>query len=107
MKGDSYTAGALVAGHSIRQTGTRHAIICMVTDDVTATARQRLSLVFDRVIEVPYLRYECHPLRTAKQREMYAPWVNDAFTKWNMVLLSPSLLSHTVPYRVMELLTHD
>jgi hypothetical protein len=85
MKGDSYTAGALVAGHSLRQTGTVHAIICMVTDDVSEAARARLRLVFDRVVEVPYLRYECHPLRTAKQRDMYAPWVNDAFTKWNMV----------------------
>ena len=36
-----------------------------------AAAREQLAAAFDHVIEVPYLRYKCKPLRTAKQREMY------------------------------------
>ena len=88
MKGDGYVAGALATAHSIRQSGSRYAIVCMVTSDVSVTARERLSLFFDRVVEISYMKYACHPLRTQKQRDMYATWVGDAFTKWHMLKLT-------------------
>ena len=83
MKGDSYTPGALVSAYSLRLTGTSAQLVCMVTPDVSADARKRLSVVFDKVVEVPYLTAHCLPLRTQKQRDMYNTWVDVAFTKWN------------------------
>jgi hypothetical protein len=52
MKGDSYTPGALVVGHSLRRSQTRAELVVMVTEDVSAIARAHLALVFDHVIDV-------------------------------------------------------
>jgi len=71
MKGDAYVPGALVMAGSLRNTKTPHDLVCMVTPDVSSKARKQLSLVFDRVIEVPVLEFTCKPLRTDKQNELY------------------------------------
>jgi len=36
---DSYAIGALVLGHSLRNTGTTRSLVVMVTNDVTETFR--------------------------------------------------------------------
>lgn len=87
MKGDGYAGGAIIGAYSLRRTGTKHSIVCMVTPDVTESCRERMRYVFTEVIEVPYLQYEVKPLRTQKQRNMYSNWVDAAFTKWNMLAL--------------------
>lgn len=85
MRGDAYVPGALVVGHSSRCVKSRYPLVCMVTEDVSTVARERLAVVFDRVVAVPYIRHECHPMRTTKQQGMYASWMNDSFTKWNIL----------------------
>ncbi|KAJ1644498.1 glycogenin glucosyltransferase [Coemansia erecta] len=53
---DSYLHGALTLAASIRQTGTSHAIVCLVAEgQLSKPALERLSLVFDRVVSVPVL----------------------------------------------------
>ncbi len=81
MRGDSYTGGAITMAYSMRMAGTAAKLVCMVTDDVTETARAQLRLVFDEVVRVPVISYPCKPLKTEKQRAMY-DWVSDGFTKW-------------------------
>lgn len=87
MLGDAYVPGALATGSSIKNTGSPHAVVCMVTPDVSDDARRRLRCVFDDVIEVPYLTYETNPLPGKKQRAIYAAWTDHSFTKWNMLNL--------------------
>ena len=87
MKGDSYAVGAITCAYSLKLTGTRHSLVCMVTPDVSPSCRSTMRSVFDDVVEVPYLEYRVKPLRTQKQQSMYNPWVESAFTKWNMLSL--------------------
>jgi lipopolysaccharide biosynthesis glycosyltransferase len=39
-------------------------------------------VLFDQVIFVEYIKADCKPLRTKKQREKYETWICDSFTKW-------------------------
>lgn len=87
MKGDAYVPGALVSAFSVSLTNTPHALVCMVTSDVSDTARSRLSLVFHRVIEVDYITAQAKPLRTAKQQALYSSWSDRSFTKWQCLSL--------------------
>jgi len=88
MKRDGYVPGALVVGYSLRLTGTKAQLVCMVTHDVSAAAHHRLTLIFDHVPEVPYLQFECKRLRTAQQCRLYKQWVEMSFTKWNALSLT-------------------
>jgi hypothetical protein len=82
MKGDSYACGAIIGAYSLKMAGTKHALVCMVTPDVSEECRKRMRYIFTEVVEVPYVQYEVKPLRTQKQRNMYNSWVDAAFTKW-------------------------
>ena len=88
MRGDAYVPGALVCAHSLRLAGTRARLVCMVTACVSALARRRLRCVWDEVVEVPALRFECRKLVSVKQRRMYEQWVETSFTKWNCLALT-------------------
>jgi hypothetical protein len=55
---------------------------------VSALARRRLACVWDAVVEVPALRFECRKLVSVKQRRMYEQWVETSFTKWNCLALT-------------------
>ena len=87
MKGDSYSIGAMVAANSLRKTGTKNNIICMVTDDVSLDAINNLKLFFDRVILVDYIKFKTTRIRFKKIRKMYNHWIGSSFTKWNMLKL--------------------
>jgi lipopolysaccharide biosynthesis glycosyltransferase len=87
MKGDKYIPGALVSAYTIKLTKTKYDCVCMVTHDVTIEGKEQLKKVFDKIIEIPYLKYETKPLRTKKQFEKY-PWVNIGYTKWNALNLT-------------------
>lgn len=85
MKNDNYIAGALVLAHSIRRSGSKCSLVCMITSDVSRQAVKALKLLFDFVWTVPYIRYRCVPFRTQRQRELYAEWIEESFTKWNCI----------------------
>lgn len=52
---DSYSLGALVLAHSLKQAGTTHRLAVLVTPGVTNSMRQKLAGVFDLVQEVNVL----------------------------------------------------
>ncbi|KAJ2452663.1 glycogenin glucosyltransferase [Coemansia sp. RSA 2424] len=53
---DSYMHGALALAASLRATGTRHEIICLVADgQLSRPALERLGPAFDRIVSVPIL----------------------------------------------------
>ncbi|KAJ2908277.1 glycogenin glucosyltransferase, partial [Coemansia aciculifera] len=53
---DSYLHGALTLAASLRATGTRHEVICLVADgQLSRPALERLSPAFDRIVSVPIL----------------------------------------------------
>ncbi|AIE47818.1 p13 [Peridroma alphabaculovirus] len=87
MLGDKFVAGAKVLATSLRAAGTKHDLVCMVTPDVSAAARAALSEVFTYVVVVDYMYYECPPMLTKRQNEMYGGWINYAFTKWQCLQL--------------------
>jgi len=87
MKGDAYVPGALVVAQSLKNVGTRHDIVCMVTPDVTPKARVMLAQVFTDVVEVPYISHESRHFTAQKQGKLYNSWMDQAFTKWNVLSL--------------------
>ncbi|GLV43052.1 Glycogenin [Carabus blaptoides fortunei] len=52
---DTYSLGALVVAHSLRNVGTSHQLVVMVTPGVTAPMREKLASVFNVVFEVNIL----------------------------------------------------
>jgi len=82
MKGDSYIPGALALAYSLRQTGTKHDLVCMVTPDVTGI--DALSEMFDRVVRVDYLTYKTwHWKQRNKHAETkYNSWMSEALTQF-------------------------
>ncbi len=88
MIGKAYAPGALVVAHSLRLMRTRHDLVCLVTADVPAETRAQLSLVYDRVVEVPYIEHKALPLASRKQAESYRGWFERSFTKWNCLTLT-------------------
>jgi hypothetical protein len=55
FKGDSYLPGVLVVAYSIKLTNTIHDIVCMVTPDVTESARAKMRATGIIVHPVKYL----------------------------------------------------
>ena len=88
MMGDAYAPGALVVAQSLRDTKTKHDIVCMVTHDVSLETRAQLrgtpqNPIYDDVIEVPYIVHPTRPLQSKKQVELYGGWIDRSFTKWS------------------------
>ena len=80
MRGDFYVPGAIVMAHSLRKAGTKHELVAMVTDDVSFPARTALECVFDKVVDVAYIRVKHAPLSTSKMETMYHSWMDDSLT---------------------------
>lgn len=87
MKGDFYIPGALTMGTSLKNTGTQHDIVCMVTGDVSKQAKKTLSLVFDKVVNVDYISEPYLRLNTAKEEAMYHSWMGEALTLYRCLWL--------------------
>ena len=92
MIGDSYIPGALVIGQSLRSLKTQHDIVCMVTNDVSESARAQLrgtgsNPVYDLVQEVPYIEHLTFTYTAKKQIELYGGWSSRSYTKWNCLNL--------------------
>jgi hypothetical protein len=90
MIGKAYAPGALVTAYSLRALKTRHDLVCMVTDDVPEETRAQLRLVYDRVVEVPYLARRSRSCTSLRQAEYYGAWIDRGFTKYNC--LDPAAL---------------
>ena len=52
MLNDSYLPGVLMLAHGLRKQRTRADLVCLVSGDITRSARSVLNRLFDRVIEV-------------------------------------------------------
>ena len=88
MCGDSYAIGAMVVAHSLRRSGTKNDIICMVTNDISQGAINKLKLFFSRVVFVDYIYIKTKRIKFNKIRKMYGSWISKSFTKWNILLFN-------------------
>ena len=93
MKGNKYVAGALVLAQSLRKTGTKCTLICMVTNDISIRTKKVLKTFYDYVRTVPYITHKCISMKNLRQRVLYEDWIEESFTKWNC--LNPQLYEQT------------
>lgn len=102
MWGDSYVAGALALGESLRQHRKQDEksekspipLYVCVTEDVSERARTLLKHVFDAVLDVPYIAHRCIPQQHSHFQKN-CEWIEASFTKWNV--LNPSIYPEGVP----------
>lgn len=72
MRSDYYLPGCLVMAASLRYSAkTKHRIVALVTADVSNEAREALLTLYDEVREVDYVKTECKPMKTQKERAYY------------------------------------
>ncbi|AYV79553.1 MAG: glycosyltransferase [Faunusvirus sp.] len=83
MLGDLYISAALVLAYSIRLSNTKADIVVLVTNDVTQAGRDALKLVYDRVIEIDYIKVLSDRVRKDPKRQ----YLNYVFTKFNLFKL--------------------
>lgn len=88
MIGKAYAPGAIVVAKSLRDLKTAHELVCMVTHDVPPETRLQLHLVYDRIVEVPYISHESRRFTSERQNELYNGWIEKSFTKWNCLKLT-------------------
>jgi hypothetical protein len=79
---NDYYKGAIVMAHSLRMTGTKHDILCIVTKDVPKEAITVLKVVFNKVIPTDYIEFKSKPMATQKQQKLYSDWMSKSYTKW-------------------------
>lgn len=86
MLGDVYVDAALVLAKSLLTSKTNKALVCMVTPDVSAEGVKKLSMYY--IIErIPYITFQCGPMKTDRQDKIYGSWIQHSFTKWNCLKL--------------------
>ncbi len=82
MLNDSYLPGVLLQGYQLRQQRPQADLLCLITPEISAAARQALDQLFDGVVEVDKI-YVPHD---RAQRRQYLPYV---FTKLHVLRLGP------------------
>jgi hypothetical protein len=82
MLNDNYLPGALLQACQLRRQATRADLLCLITPDVSPSARHALAQLFDFVVEVAKI-YVPHD---RAQRRQYLPYV---FTKLHALRLGP------------------
>ena len=80
MMNDSYVPGALLLAYGLRRQWTEADIVCLVTPEVTADARDALAVLYDHVVEVETV---CVPHKRSHQRRDRPFW----FTRQNALRL--------------------
>lgn len=90
MLNEKYVAGALVLARSIKDSGSKHDLICMIDESISELSRQRLELAFTHVVVVPLITIRAMTLRSKKQRGMYGEWISNACNKWHII--NPNLV---------------
>ena len=81
IRNDTYTPGALVLAHSLREQRARADLVCLVTADISLPARGYLGLLYDRVIEVPPVSL-AHP-------DQHRQYIGQVLTRVNALRLGP------------------
>ena len=88
MKGDTYIPGALVLASSLRRTGNKADIICMVTSDVSPAACSVLSMLYTQVIPIDYITMPAtQTFKNKKLREYYRKMTPFLLTKFQCLQL--------------------
>lgn len=80
MLNDSYLPGALMLGYALKKQEVRADIVCMVTDEISESAKKSLSIIFDEVVTVPTI-FIPHKRRQERQDRPF--W----FTRLNALRL--------------------
>lgn len=81
--GDAYLPGVLTAAYSIKKTKTKHDIVCMVTNDVSSAAINKLKQLGIIVKNVPYLRFRSDTSKLSEKQKKLYTWLDVSYTKWN------------------------
>ena len=87
MSAPHYIYGVIAMAHSLRKTNTKHKIVCMITPDLTEY-QDILSIVYDDIEVVPYIKCQTDFLATKKQNDIYKDWKNISYTKWQCLSLT-------------------
>ena len=98
MKGDSYLPGVITSVHSVKRNNPTADLVVMVTDDISASARQILLRVATHLYDIPYITFDSKRMKTKRQQDMYDKWISSSYSKWNALLL---------PYKKVCLLDAD
>lgn len=86
MRGDYFVEGAIALGKSIRNSGDKRPMICMVTSDVSPEGRNRLNELW-QLNDVAYWSNSTPLPELASPRinALYKDWINVSFTKWRFL----------------------
>lgn len=85
-----YANGVAVLSESLKNAGSKYPLYCMVTDDIyNDEATVEFIRKFAVVVRVPYISMETS-MKSKKQNDIYGKWINNSFTKWN--ILNPDIL---------------
>ncbi len=98
IKGDRYVPGIITSIYSVKRFNPNADLVVMITDDVSEEARVKLLQYATHLFYVPYLSYPGKFRMQKKMKDKYAAWIDQAFTKWNMLAL---------PYKKAFLLDAD
>lgn len=84
-----YIIGAITLAHSLRKTGTKNDIVCLVTPDIYENTNytQILQHHFTHVIKVEYIQLETKPFKSVKRNIIYDKWIDKSYTKLSSMLL--------------------
>ena len=82
MMNDSYLASALLLAFGLKEQGSEADSVCLVTEEISAEAREALDAVYDRVLAVDKFVV---PHRETRKREDRPLW----FTRLNALRLGP------------------
>ncbi len=85
MLNDSYAPGAVVVAQTLKESGTRYPIWCMVSDGVSTECEEFLTTQFDRVVRCPLIEHKTARLKSHKQNQIYGGWIHASYTKWNIL----------------------
>jgi len=80
MRNDNYLPGALMFAFGLREKGTRADLVCMVSGNVSESAKFALKLIFDYVVDID----EIHVPNTRGHERQDIPYV---FTRFNALRL--------------------
>jgi alpha-N-acetylglucosamine transferase len=101
-----YLNGVLALKQSMINVGTVYELVCLITADFPRAVFETLALFGIRTITIPYISGN-GKIKTQRQNYIYAKWIDNAFTKWNV--LNPDVMKTTegVPYEKVFLMDAD
>ena len=80
MRNDNYLPGALMFGYGLREKGTQADLVCLVSGNVSVSAKYALGLIYDYVVDID----EIHIPNARGHERQDIPYV---FTRFNALRL--------------------